>query len=187
MLLLFKKKKKCISSWISPPRNNSWNTRPSQGFLFGVGFIYLFCLFILFFKSFRLTISKYEVCAMHWTPRMELSHLSPPWVLKTQGCLNVCTDDDWREWYQVRSLDREEPLEKGMATHSSILAWRIPGTEEPGGLQSMVLQRDRHNWYWVKIRLNPADYHKPVEYPIPTRPQEFQTIWNVEQCEYPNN
>ena len=38
---------------------------------------------------------------------------------------------------QVRSLGWEDPLEKGMATHSSILAWRIPWTEEPGGLQSM--------------------------------------------------
>ena len=35
---------------------------------------------------------------------------------------------------QVQSLDQEDPLEKGMATHSSILAWRIPWTEEPGGL-----------------------------------------------------
>ena len=38
---------------------------------------------------------------------------------------------------QVPSLGWEDPLEKGMATHSSILAWRIPWTEEPGGLQSM--------------------------------------------------
>ena len=38
---------------------------------------------------------------------------------------------------QVQSLGREGPLEKGMPTHSSILAWRIPWTEEPGGLQSM--------------------------------------------------
>ena len=42
---------------------------------------------------------------------------------------------------QVRSLGWENPLEKGMATHSSILTWRIPWTEEPGGLQSMGLQR----------------------------------------------
>ena len=41
---------------------------------------------------------------------------------------------------QVRSLGREDPLEKEMATHSSILAWRIPWTEEPGRLQSMGLQ-----------------------------------------------
>ena len=40
----------------------------------------------------------------------------------------------------------EDPLEKGMATHSSILAWRIPWTEEPGGLQSMGLQRVGHDW-----------------------------------------
>ena len=46
----------------------------------------------------------------------------------------------------VRSLGREDPLEKGMATHSSILAWRIPWTEEPGRLQSMGSQRVGHDW-----------------------------------------
>ena len=46
---------------------------------------------------------------------------------------------------QVQFLGQEDPLEKEMATHSSILAWEIPWTEEPGGLQSMVLQRVRHN------------------------------------------
>ena len=46
---------------------------------------------------------------------------------------------------QVQSLGWEDPLEKGMATHSSILAWRMPWTEEPGGLQSMGLQRVRHD------------------------------------------
>ena len=45
---------------------------------------------------------------------------------------------------QVQFLDQEDPLEKGMGTHSSILAWRIPWTEEPGGLQSMGLQRLGH-------------------------------------------
>ena len=45
----------------------------------------------------------------------------------------------------VRSLGREDPLEKGMVTHSSILAWRIPWTEEPDGLWSMGLQRVRHD------------------------------------------
>ena len=44
----------------------------------------------------------------------------------------------------VQSLGQEEPLEKGMATHSNVLAWRIPWTEEPGGLQSMGSQRVRH-------------------------------------------
>ena len=46
---------------------------------------------------------------------------------------------------QVQSLGREDPLEKGMATHSSILPWRIPWTEEPGGLQSAGSQRGRHD------------------------------------------
>ena len=41
---------------------------------------------------------------------------------------------------QVQSLNREDPLEKAMATHSRILAWKIPQTEEPGGLQSTGLQ-----------------------------------------------
>ena len=46
---------------------------------------------------------------------------------------------------QVQFLDQEDPLEKEMATHSSILAWRIPWTEEPGGLQSMGSQRVGHD------------------------------------------
>ena len=46
---------------------------------------------------------------------------------------------------QVQSLDLEEPLEEGMATHSSILAWRTPRTEEPGGLQCMGSHRVGHD------------------------------------------
>ena len=46
---------------------------------------------------------------------------------------------------RVQSLGWEDPLEEGMATHSSILAWRIPWTEEPGGLRSIASQRVRHN------------------------------------------
>ena len=45
----------------------------------------------------------------------------------------------------VPTLGQEDPLEEGMATHSSILAWRIPWTEEPGGLQSMGSQRVGHD------------------------------------------
>ena len=46
---------------------------------------------------------------------------------------------------QVQSLGQEDPLEKDMATHSTTLAWKIPWTEEPGGLQSMGSQRVRHD------------------------------------------
>ena len=51
------------------------------------------------------------------------------------------TEETW-----VPSLGREDPLEKGMATHSSILGWRIPWTEKPGGLYSMGLQRAGYDW-----------------------------------------
>ena len=54
---------------------------------------------------------------------------------------------------RVWSLGREDPLEKEMATHSSILAWRIPWTEEPGGLQSMWLQRVGHDWTHTHIQI----------------------------------
>ena len=47
---------------------------------------------------------------------------------------------------QVRPLGWEDPLEKEMATHSSILVWKIPRTEEPGRLQTIGLQRIRHDW-----------------------------------------
>ena len=50
----------------------------------------------------------------------------------------------WETW--AESLGREDLLEKGMAPHSSILAWRIPWTEEPGGLQSIGLQKVGHGW-----------------------------------------
>ena len=46
----------------------------------------------------------------------------------------------------VRSLAREDPLEEGMATHSSILSWKIPWTEEPGRLQSIGSQKVMHDW-----------------------------------------
>ena len=49
----------------------------------------------------------------------------------------------WETW--VQSLGQEDPLKNGMATHSNILAWEIPWTGEPGGLQSMESQRVRHN------------------------------------------
>ena len=58
----------------------------------------------------------------------------------------------------VQSLGREDPLEKEMATHSSILGWKIPGTEGSGGLLSMGSQQIRHNW---------APMHIHTQYPSP--------------------
>ena len=48
---------------------------------------------------------------------------------------------------QVQSMVWEDSLEEGMATHSSILAWRIPRTEEPGGLHPVKAEKKRHGWY----------------------------------------
>ena len=59
-----------------------------------------------------------------------------PWWLKNLPAVQ----ETW-----VQSLGRKDPLEEGLATHSSILAWRTPWTEEPGGLQSMGSQRVRHD------------------------------------------
>ena len=62
---------------------------------------------------------------------------------------------------QVQSLGQEDPLEKEMATHCSILAWEIPWTEEPGRLQSMGSQRVRHVFNKpskVEIRLSGPDF-----------------------------
>ena len=56
---------------------------------------------------------------------------------------------------QIRSLDREDPLEKVMATHSSILAWRISWLEEPGGLQSMGLKRVGHDYIFEVKSVDP--------------------------------
>ena len=69
-------------------------------------------------------------------------HLYIIYIMVAQTVRNLPTmQDTW-----VQSLGQEDPLEKGMATHSSILACRIPWTEEPGGLQSMRLQRVGHDW-----------------------------------------
>ena len=57
-----------------------------------------------------------------------------------QGKASACMQETW-----VQSLGQEDPLEKEMATHSGILAWRIPWTEEPGGLQSVGSQKAGHD------------------------------------------
>ena len=62
--------------------------------------------------------------------------------LVAQMVKNQPAMQETRVWF----LGQEDPREKGMATHSSILAWRIPWTEEPGRLQSMGSQRVRHDW-----------------------------------------
>ena len=71
-----------------------------------------------------------------------------PNIHRTQVAQSIKTPPAIQEMQEtwVWSLGREDPLEKGMATHSSILAWRIPWTEHPGGLQSMGSQTVKHDW-----------------------------------------
>ena len=87
------------------------------------------------------------------------SSFSHPWM-NTFGFVLNCSILVWRasvmtqqvkspptvQETQVQSLVWEDPLEKEMATHSSTLAWEVPWTEEPGGLQSVGSQRVRHDW-----------------------------------------
>ena len=71
---------------------------------------------------------------------VQLSHLYPFLVAQMVKSLPAI-EEAW-----VQPPGQEDPSEKGMATHSNILAWRIPCTEEPGGLQPMGLQRVGHDW-----------------------------------------
>ena len=75
----------------------------------------------------------------------------------------------------VQSLGQEEPLEEGVAAHSSILAWGIPWTEEPGGLQSMGLQRVRHDsatdpFTWDLNSPARARTHHPLHWKVKSSP-----------------
>ena len=86
-------------------------------------------------------ISHLEYC---WLPDIHadtrILGFPDGWVEKNQPAMQES------QKMRVQSLVQEDPLEEGMATHSRILAWRIPRTKEPGGLQSMGSQRVRRNW-----------------------------------------
>ena len=99
---------------------------------------------------------------------------------------------------QVWSLSQEDPLEKGMATHSSILSWRIPWPEDPGGLHSMGLQRVRQNWatdYFqfhftfmcslTRLRLSPQLSSSLSEL-LPESPLKV-CLWYDRLCQAPQN
>ena len=85
-------------------------------------------------------------CHSEWPPvEFAVRLYSPSGISQVaQGVMNPPAMQEMQET-RVRSLGREDPLEEGLATHSSTLAWRIPWTEEPGGLQSIGLQRVEHD------------------------------------------
>ena len=96
-------------------------------------------------KSFQ-TIG---LCRAHFSTGLKSLFLGLP--CSSNGKESACNAEDPGFW----SLSREDPLEKGMAIHSNTLAWRISRTEEPGGLQSVGLQRVRHSYAtettWLKL------------------------------------
>ena len=85
----------------------------------------------------------YHSCYKRWVTRLslELCFLSGLFLVAQRVKNLPAIQETWGQF-----LGQEDSLEKGMATHSSILAWRIPWTEEPGGLQYMGSQRVRHDW-----------------------------------------
>ena len=86
---------------------------------------------------------------LKWASQVMLVVKNPP--------ANAGRPETW-----VPSLDREDLLEEGTATHSSILAWRILWTEEPGRLQPIVLQTVRHSWsYLARMPCDPMDCSTP--------------------------
>ena len=90
----------------------------------------------------RLRNQEYQPGPEPWptSPHQPRSIPTSP-LVAAQVVKSACNAED-----PVWSLDQENPMEKKIATHSGILAWRIPWTEEPGGLQFMGLQRVGHYW-----------------------------------------
>ena len=100
---------------------NSWERVRQSGTLYlFVNYIYIYIYIYIY-----LFIYLFTLCFTGGSDGQELPGMQETWV---------------------RSLGWEDPLEEGMATNFSVLAWRIPWTEEPGGLQSMQVQRVRHDW-----------------------------------------
>ena len=84
---------------------------------------------------------------------------------------------------QVWSLGREDPLEEGTATHSNILAWRIPWTEEPDRLQSMGSCRVGHDWGDSALTHAHTQWTTKVTQLVHIRPEAWtQLLWSVTQC-----
>ena len=82
------------------------------------------------------------------------------WVVDSfEGFLGCASGKESAYQMWVLSQGWEDPLEKGRATHSSIVAWRIPWTEDPGRLQSMGMQRVRHNWVTKPSSAQHKDTH----------------------------
>ena len=96
-----------------------------------------------FFPPFSTLPIPYPVAFCFLTLIYQMKHLIPSWAsLVSKMVKNLSAIEETQD----QSLGWEDPLEEGMATHSSILAWKIPWTEQPCGLQSLGSQRVGHDW-----------------------------------------
>ena len=86
--------------------------------------------------------------------------------LKYNWPITICWTFVVAQMVKIQSLDWEDPLEEEMATHSSILAWKIPWTVEPGWLQSMGSQRVRHNWAHTTLKKNALRDNDSLKIPV---------------------
>ena len=109
----------------------------------------------VYFSESKAGLSNWQLTFLHvvgqgpclWLKTTDLVEKVPPvgfprWCKWQRTCLPMLEIQEMQVW----SLGQEDSREEGMATHSSILAWRIPWTEEPGGLHSVGLHRAGHDW-----------------------------------------
>ena len=115
--------------------SKTWGFRTQYGLLSWVCFCCCWLIWNCLYKSDTWFYLKNQKTQQHWTQIPTLSSGTFPGGSEGK---NLSVQKMW-----VQFLGQEHPLEKEMVTHSSILAWRIPWTEEPGGLQSAGVQKSR--------------------------------------------
>ena len=113
---------------------------------------------LLYCRWVRKLVQSLQRTVCRFLKKLETELLYDPPSLVAQKVKNLSAMWDT----QVQFLGQEDPLEKGMATHSSIIAWGIPWTEKPGGLQSTGSQRVGHGWATKHSTLIKSD---PYVYP----------------------
>ena len=144
---------------------------PRSPWLQVISVVSTFCGPILGFGLFYWDIVAYNVVLVSAVQRGEATmfiRISPPfWASLTSLAAQTVKRLPTMRETQFQSLGGEDPLEKEMAPHSSILAWRIPWTEEPGRLQSMGLQRVRHDWATslsLPLHPTPLGHHRALSW-----------------------
>ena len=114
------------------------------------------------FKHFFMLGEYFTICAFHNS--FNHSTVIDVWVASKWASLvaQIVKNPPAMQKTWVQSLGWEDPLEKGMATHATIIAWRIPWIEEPGRLQSMELQRVGHDWATIFFIVHNLFSHSTV-------------------------